>query len=809
MPNLSDVTRIPAPRVPIVDPATGLISTEWYRFLLNLFTIAGSGGNSITLDDLQLGPPVQESVSSGGGGSGDVVGPASSTDNAIARFDGTTGKLIQNSAVTIDDAGNESGVNAITFDITPATLPTAEGTLYWDSADGNKTLSLVMNGGNAVQQIGEEQYYRIKASSAITEGQVVMFTGTVGASGALTGAPAYGLTASTASYVMGIATENIARNGWGYVTSFGLVRGIDTSAFTAGDILYLDPTVAGGLTTSIPAAPNPKVQVCACIYSSASIGSYFVRPSFGGILGQYEGDVTVSTPADGDLLIRNQTAGKWVNAPLTAGTGISVTNIAGGITIANTSPSSGGTVTSVGMTVPTGLTVTGSPVTTSGTLAVSYTSGYSIPTTASQTNWDTAYSERLQWDGGSTNLVASTGRTSLGGTTVGQNFFTLTNPGAITFPRINADNSVSTLSASAFRTAIGAGTGDGTVTSVSGTAPIASSGGTTPAISISQAGASTDGYLSSTDWNTFNNKQPAGTYVTSVGATSPVASSGGTTPTISMPQASGSVSGYLSSTDWTTFNNKGSGTVTSVSGTAPIASSGGTTPAISISQATTSTNGYLSSTDWNTFNNKQPAGTYVTSVSGTSPIVSSGGTTPALSLASGYGDTQNPYASKTANYFLAAPNGSSGAPTFRAMVAADVPTLNQNTTGTAGNVTGVVAIVNGGTGQSTKTEGFDALAPTTTKGDLIVSNGTDNVRLGVGTDTYVLTADSTASSGIKWAAASGGSSNITTYGMWENAGVISANYSVTSGNNSVSAGPITVNSGVVVTIPSGSVWTIV
>ena len=60
----------------------------------------------------------------------------------------------------------------------------------------------------------------------------------------------------------------------------------------------------------------------------------------------------------------------------------------------------------------------------------------------------------------------------------------------------------------------------GTVTSVSGTAPIASSGGTTPAISISQAGTSTDGYLSSTDWNTFNNKG-SGT-VTSVSGTGTV-----------------------------------------------------------------------------------------------------------------------------------------------------------------------------------------------------------------------------------------------------------------------------------------------
>ena len=90
----------------------------------------------------------------------------------------------------------------------------------------------------------------------------------------------------------------------------------------------------------------------------------------------------------------------------------------------------------------------------------------------------------------------------------------------------------------------------------------------------------------------------------------------------------------------------------------------------------------------------------VTSVTGTSPVASSGGNTPAISLASGYGDTQNPYASKTANYFLSAPNGSAGVPTFRAIVAADIPTLNQNTTGTASNVTGIVAVANGGTGNS-------------------------------------------------------------------------------------------------------------
>jgi hypothetical protein len=73
------------------------------------------------------------------------------------------------------------------------------------------------------------------------------------------------------------------------------------------------------------------------------------------------------------------------------------------------------------------------------------------------------------------------------------------------------------------------------------------------------------------------------------------------------------------------------------------------------------------------------------SISTTSPLAGGGDLSAnrTLSLASGYGDTQNPYASKTANNFLAAPNGTAGVPTFRAIVAADIPTLNQSTTGTA------------------------------------------------------------------------------------------------------------------------------
>jgi hypothetical protein len=101
----------------------------------------------------------------------------------------------------------------------------------------------------------------------------------------------------------------------------------------------------------------------------------------------------------------------------------------------------------------------------------------------------------------------------------------------------------------------------------------------------------------------------------------------------------------------------------------------------------------------------------VTSVTGTSPVASSGGATPAISLSAGYGDTLNPYASKTANFVLAAPNGSAGVPTFRAVVAADIPTLNQNTTGSAATVT---TTINSGVVATTQTAGDNSTKVATT-----------------------------------------------------------------------------------------------
>lgn len=77
-------------------------------------------------------------------------------------------------------------------------------------------------------------------------------------------------------------------------------------------------------------------------------------------------------------------------------------------------PAGSGTVSSVGLSAPTGFSVSSSPVTTSGTLSLTFAAGYSLPTNAAQTEWNAAYAERLRWDGGSTGLVAATARASLG-----------------------------------------------------------------------------------------------------------------------------------------------------------------------------------------------------------------------------------------------------------------------------------------------------------------------------------------------------------------------------------------------------------
>lgn len=173
---------------------------------------------------------------------------------------------------------------------------------------------------------GETQYFYIKASAAISIGQVVMFTGSVGSSGVLTGAPATGVTEG--KYIMGVAAQNMAHNDFGLVTSFGPVRGFDTTGSSVGetwadgDILYYNPSYVGGLTKVEPNPPNVKVLLAAVINAGGGgSGSIFVRitdyPSLNDIQ-----NVLISSPANNDVLTYNSSLGYWVNAVSTGGDGV-------------------------------------------------------------------------------------------------------------------------------------------------------------------------------------------------------------------------------------------------------------------------------------------------------------------------------------------------------------------------------------------------------------------------------------------------------------------------------------------------------
>jgi len=289
--------------------------------------------------------------------------------------------------------------------------------------------------------------------------------------------------------------------------------------------------------------------------------NYFSSLTLGAALPVASGGTGLATLTANNVILGSGTSSPTFVAPTTSGNILT----ANGTTWVSSAPATNGTVTSVAMSVPTFLSVAGSPITASGTLAVTL-SGTALPVA-----------------NGGTGLTAGTSGGVLAYTASG------------------------TLASSALLTQYGVVYGGG-----AGAVPVATAAGTTGQVltattsgAPSWAAPATNGTVTSVAAITL------GTTGTDLSST---VANGTTTPviTLQVPTASAANRGALSAADWTTFNNKGSGTVTSVTGTAPVVSSGGTTPAISMAAATTSVNGYLTSTDWNTFNNKQASGSYLT-----------------------------------------------------------------------------------------------------------------------------------------------------------------------------------------------------
>lgn len=234
------------------------------------------------------------------------------------------------------EGGDEADVDSVNFNTVANVTPTL-AELTWNNDDRYKTLSLGL-ANNDTLYVGQEQYFRIKASGTITKGQVVMFSGVVGGSGGLQGAAATGLTFEQSNYILGIAKDNLSTNDWGNVQYFGEVRGVNASGgaenWIEGQILYYDPTNTGGLTKTKPTTPNVVTIVAAVVSNSSSNGILFVRPTFGSALGGDSTNVNFSNVADNEYIVYQSSSQTWVNLPaanVAAGTGLT----GGGLANAN------------------------------------------------------------------------------------------------------------------------------------------------------------------------------------------------------------------------------------------------------------------------------------------------------------------------------------------------------------------------------------------------------------------------------------------------------------------------------------------
>lgn len=284
------------------------------------FLSAGVDGQVLSLAS---GVPTWTTVS----GTGDVVGPASSVDNALTRFDGTTGKAIQTSSIIVTDAGGLTNVNEVLLDTTPNTITGGAGSLSWNS--GDLTADLVLN-TDVTLQLGQENLVLAynNSGSTITNGSVVAVNGAQGQRPAVVLADADTEVLSAAT--LGVATQNIAAGAEGFVTTFGVIRGINTSGFTAGDPIYLSQT-AGQFTATRPSAPAHTVFLGWVLKVNASSGELFLNISNGWELDELH-NVKITSVANNDLLQYNSSGPYWQNVgPSSVSVG-AATNLSGGAT---------------------------------------------------------------------------------------------------------------------------------------------------------------------------------------------------------------------------------------------------------------------------------------------------------------------------------------------------------------------------------------------------------------------------------------------------------------------------------------------
>jgi hypothetical protein len=301
------------------------------------------------------------------GTDGDVTDVAANLTNI-----GTVAGISANVTTVAGISANVTTVAGISADVTTVAGDTTDiGTVAGSIASVNTVAANIASVNTAASDIAEIIVVANDLNEAVSEIAVVAdniaTVQTVGDS-----------IASVNSVAAQLGTDGDVTDVAANLTNIGTVAGISANVTTVAGISANVTTVAG-VSSNVTTVANNIADVNTVAGAVSGVGII----------------------ADISALSYTGNANKFLAVN---GAANNVTFTAGG----------SGTVTSVDMSVPTGFAIANNPITSSGTLALSFASGYALPTTSSQSNWDTAYTDRLKWDGGATGLDASTGRTSLG-----------------------------------------------------------------------------------------------------------------------------------------------------------------------------------------------------------------------------------------------------------------------------------------------------------------------------------------------------------------------------------------------------------
>ena len=224
----------------------------------------------------------------------------------------------------VDLGEYELKAGQIELDQTP-TGTAGVAVMRWNDADG--TVDLGLKGGNVTLQIGQEQVLRVVNKTATNVNlleanyQAVRVTGAQGQR--LKVDLALSTNDALSAETIGLVTETINNNQEGFITTSGLVRGVNTTGslqgetWLDGDIVYLSSTTAGRITKIKPVAPNHLIIIGYVISAHITQGSIFVKVDNGYELDELH-NVYISSPSDNDILYYESSTSLWKSKQLTS-----------------------------------------------------------------------------------------------------------------------------------------------------------------------------------------------------------------------------------------------------------------------------------------------------------------------------------------------------------------------------------------------------------------------------------------------------------------------------------------------------------